>query len=155
MFLIARSAIGEFLTRRAGPFAARLAEGFRADAFNYLLFLRLVPFPFWLVNLAPALFGVRLSTFVAATAIGILPATVTFAVFGAGLGTVMAAQEAQYSACLAAGRNDCSVDFDASNVLTPTLLAALVALGVLALVPVLARRLWGRRMSAGVPSKPH
>ncbi len=86
IFLIARSAAGEFLTRRAGPFAAKLAEGFRADAFSYLLFLRLVPFPFWLVNLASALFGVRLSTYVAATAIGIVPATVAFAAFGAGLG---------------------------------------------------------------------
>ena len=60
-------------------------------------------FPFWLVNLAPALVGVRLSTFVAATAIGILPATIAFAVFGAGLGSVIAAQETQYNACLAAG----------------------------------------------------
>jgi uncharacterized membrane protein YdjX (TVP38/TMEM64 family) len=152
IFLIARSAVGEALTRRAGPFAARLAEGFRADAFNYLLFLRLVPFPFWLVNLASALFGVRLSTFVAATAIGILPATVTFAVFGAGLDSVIAAQEAQYHVCMEARRTDCSVDFELSNVLTPTLLGALAALGVLALVPVFARRLWGRKLGVGVPS---
>ena len=153
IFLIARSAAGEFLTRRAGPFAAKLAAGFQADAFNYLLFLRLVPFPFWLVNLAPALFGVKLSTYVAATAIGMLPATVTFAVFGAGLGTVMNAQEAQYKACLAAGRIDCSVNFDLPHVLTPTLLGALVAFGVLALIPVFARRIWGRRLNIGVPTK--
>ena len=151
IFLIARSACGEWLTRRAGPFAAKLAEGFRADAFNYLLFLRLVPFPFWLVNLAPALFGVRLSTFVAATAIGILPATVTFAVFGAGLGSVIAAQEAQYNACLAAGRAGCTVDFDLSHVLTPTLLLALAAFAVLALIPAFARRIFGRKLAA--PSK--
>lgn len=153
IFLIARSAAGEFLTRRAGPFAAKLAAGFQADAFNYLLFLRLVPFPFWLVNLAPALFGVKLSTYVAATAIGMLPATVTFAVIGAGLGTVMNAQEAQYKACLAAGRIDCSVNFDLPHVLTPTLLGALVAFGVLALIPVFARRIWGRRLNIGVPTK--
>jgi uncharacterized membrane protein YdjX (TVP38/TMEM64 family) len=151
IFLIARSACGEWLTRRAGPFAAKLAEGFRADAFNYLLFLRLVPFPFWLVNLAPALFGVRLSTFVAATAIGILPATVTFAVFGAGLGSVIAAQEAQYNACLAAGRAGCTVDFDLSHVLTPTLLLALAAFAGLALIPAFARRIFGRKLAA--PSK--
>jgi uncharacterized membrane protein YdjX (TVP38/TMEM64 family) len=155
MFLIARSVCGEFLTRRAGPFAAKLADGFQADAFNYLLFLRLVPFPFWLVNLAPALFGIPLKTFVVATAIGIIPATATFAIFGAGLGSVMTVQQLQYSACLAAGRNDCSVEFDVSHVLTPTLLAALAALGVLALVPVLARRLWGRRIGAGVAPKRH
>jgi uncharacterized membrane protein YdjX (TVP38/TMEM64 family) len=150
LFLIARSAAGEFLTRRAGPVAAKLAEGFRADAFNYLLFLRLVPFPFWLINLAPALFGVRLGTYVAATAIGILPGTVAFAVFGAGLDSVMAAQQSRYDACIAAGHADCGIEFDLSHVLTPPMFAALVALGILALVPVLARRFLGRRIGAGV-----
>jgi uncharacterized membrane protein YdjX (TVP38/TMEM64 family) len=153
IFLIARSAAGEWLTRRAGPFAAKLAEGFRADAFSYLLFLRLTPFPFWLVNLAPALFGVRLSTFIAATAIGILPATVTFAVFGAGLDSVISMQEHQYNVCLAVGRADCRVDFDLSHVLTPTLICALAALGLLALIPAAARRIWGRKLTAGVPPK--
>jgi uncharacterized membrane protein YdjX (TVP38/TMEM64 family) len=152
IFLIARSAAGEWLTRRAGPVAARLAEGFRADAFNYLLFLRLVPFPFWLVNLAAALFGVRLGTFLAATAIGIIPACVTLAIFGAGLDSVIAAQEAQYNACLAVGRADCSIDFDLSHVLTPTLMAAFAAIGMLALVPMLARRFLGRKLPVGVPS---
>ena len=43
-----------------GSAAEKMAQGFRADAFSYLLFLRLVPiFPFWLVNLVPALCGVR------------------------------------------------------------------------------------------------
>jgi uncharacterized membrane protein YdjX (TVP38/TMEM64 family) len=147
IFLIARSAFGEFLTRRAGPLAAKFSEGFRNDAFSYLLFLRLVPFPFALVNLVPAMFGVRLSTFVAATAIGIIPAAAAFAIFGAGLGSIIVAQESQYNACRAAGRSDCSVDFDLSQVLTPTLLAALIALGVLALVPVFARRGWARKLN--------
>jgi uncharacterized membrane protein YdjX (TVP38/TMEM64 family) len=145
VFLIARSAFGEWLTRRAGPLAAKLAAGFRADSFNYLLFLRLVPVPFWLVNLASALFGVSLPTFVTATAIGILPATAAFAMFGAGLGSVVAAQEVQYDACRAAQHAGCSVDFDLSTVLTPALLCALVALAVLALVPVVARRMFGAR----------
>lgn len=52
VFLVARSALGGALTARAGPWIDRLAKGFREDAFNYLLFLRLAPiFPFWLVNL--------------------------------------------------------------------------------------------------------
>ena len=46
IFLIAKTAFGEYLLRRAGPTAARLAEGFRENAFSYLLFLRIVPFPF-------------------------------------------------------------------------------------------------------------
>jgi len=52
IFLVARSALGEPLLRRAGPRALKLAGGIREDAFSYLLFLRLVPaFPFFLVNL--------------------------------------------------------------------------------------------------------
>ena len=65
IFLVAKSACGEKPVRRAGPLACKLADGFRADAFSYLLFLRLVPaFPFFLVNLVPALAGVKLPTFV-------------------------------------------------------------------------------------------
>ena len=75
IFLVARTALGEPLLRRAGPRAAQARQGFRADAFSYLLFLRLVPvFPFCLVNLVPAFAGVRLAPFVAATALGIIPA---------------------------------------------------------------------------------
>ena len=52
LFTIAKSAFGEHLTRWAGPLAEKLAAEFRADAFHYLLFLRLVPvFPFVLINL--------------------------------------------------------------------------------------------------------
>ena len=62
IFLVARSAFGEYVVRRAGPRLSKICDGFCADAFSYLLFLRLVPlFPFFLVNLAPALVGVRLS----------------------------------------------------------------------------------------------
>jgi uncharacterized membrane protein YdjX (TVP38/TMEM64 family) len=145
LFLIARSAAGEFLMRRVGTRAGKLAEGFRADAFSYLLFLRLVPlFPFFLVNLVPALCGVRLGTFVAATALGIIPATFTFAFVGAGLDSVIRAQGAAYHACHFAGRSDCRVDFDFKTAITPELITALVALGLLALIPVVVRRLRAR-----------
>jgi uncharacterized membrane protein YdjX (TVP38/TMEM64 family) len=151
VFLIAKSAFGEHLVRRAGPLASRLAEEFRTDAFSYLLFLRLVPaFPFFLVNLVPALLGVRLGTFVMATALGIIPATLAFASIGAGLDSVIAAQEASHQACLAAGRLDCRLDFDVMAALTPQVLVALVGLGVLALVPVVVRRWRGR---AGVAQR--
>jgi uncharacterized membrane protein YdjX (TVP38/TMEM64 family) len=163
IFLIVKSlgpqilaAVWAFLTRRAtGSFARflsatrrrgeALAEGFRADAFSYLLFLRLVPiFPFWLVNLVPALAGVRLATFAAATALGIIPATFAFAFVGAGLDSVIVAQEAVYRACVAAGKTDCRLDFDLKSALTPELLGAFVALGAVALVPVVVRRLRAR-----------
>jgi uncharacterized membrane protein YdjX (TVP38/TMEM64 family) len=148
IFVIAKSAFGEHLARRAGPVAEKLAEGFRADAFHYLLFLRLVPvFPFFLVNLVPALAGVRLSTFVAATGIGIIPAGFAFAFVGAGLDSVIRAQGALYNACLAAGRIDCRLDFDVKAAVTPELLGALAALGIVALIPVAVKRLRARRMA--------
>jgi uncharacterized membrane protein YdjX (TVP38/TMEM64 family) len=145
IFLVAKSACGENIIRRAGPLACKLAEGFRADAFNYLLFLRLVPaFPFFLVNLVPAVAGVKLRTFVTATAIGIVPATFAFAFFGSGLDSVLAAQEGRYRACLASGQGECAIHFDLSTIVTPQLLAAFAALGALALVPVLVKRLKAR-----------
>jgi uncharacterized membrane protein YdjX (TVP38/TMEM64 family) len=142
IFLIAKSAFGEHLTRRAGPLAQKLAKGFRADAFSYILFLRLaVIFPFWLVNLVPALMGVRLSSFAAATALGIAPATFVFAFVGAGLESVIVAQQAAYRSCLAEGRGDCRLEFHIGAAITPELLTALAALGVLALIPFVVKRL--------------
>jgi uncharacterized membrane protein YdjX (TVP38/TMEM64 family) len=152
IFLIAKSAFGEHLIRRAGPRAAKLAEGFRADAFNYLLFLRLVPvFPFWLVNLVPAFAGVQLKAFAAATAIGILPATFVFAFLGASLENVIAAELAEFQACLAAGRAGCQLDFDPQSGATLELLTALALLGILALVPVMAKRMRAHSRMAGPP----
>ena len=145
IFLIARSACGETLIRRAGPLACKLAAGFRADAFNYLLFLRLVPaFPFFLVNLVPAVAGVKLRTFMAATAIGIVPATLAFAFLGSGLDSVLAAKEGPYRACLASGRTECPIQFEIGTIVTPQLLAAFAVLGALALIPVLVKRLRAR-----------
>jgi uncharacterized membrane protein YdjX (TVP38/TMEM64 family) len=146
VFVVARSAFGEQMLRRVGPRAEKLAAGFRADAFNYLLFLRLVPlFPFWLVNLAPALFGVPLSTYVLATLLGIIPGTLAFSFVGAGLDSVLAAQAKAYMACLEAGQAACRLDFDPKAVLTPKLLGALVALGIVSLIPVVAKRWRSRR----------
>lgn len=149
IFLVARTVLGEPLLRRVGPKATKLAEGFREDAFSYLLFLRLVPaFPFFLVNLVPAFAGVRLLPFVAATALGVIPAALAYAFAGTGLDSVIAAQKSAYDACVAAGRADCQLTFDTRNIMTPELLGVLVALGLLALLPVAVRRLGGRKRSA-------
>lgn len=145
IFLVARTALGEPLLRRAGPRVNQIAQGFRADAFSYLLFLRLVPaLPFFLVNLVPAFAGVTLKTFVAATALGIIPGAFVYAFAGTGLDSVVAAQKASFDACVAAGRVGCRLSFNAGDVLTPELIGALVALGLLALVPPVVKRLRGR-----------
>ncbi|TYC49146.1 TVP38/TMEM64 family protein [Rhodobacterales bacterium] len=141
VFLVARSSLGEVLTRRAGPFLSRLSEGFREDAFNYLLFLRLTPvFPFWLVNIAPAIFRMPLASYAAATFIGIIPGTFAFAFIGSGLESVIAAQEAANPGCASAGT--CEVDISA--LVTPQLLAAFFALGVASLIPVVLKKVRAR-----------
>lgn len=142
VFLAARTSLGEGLARRAGPFLARLREGFRENAFSYLLALRLAPiFPFWLVNLAPALLGMDLRTYALATAIGIIPGSLAFAAIGSGLDSVIAAQMAQFDACKAAGGQDCSFSIDPSALVTPQLLLALGGLAIVAFIPV-GVKLW-------------
>jgi uncharacterized membrane protein YdjX (TVP38/TMEM64 family) len=149
IFLVARTALGEPLLKRAGPRASQLAQGFRNDAFSYLLFLRLVPaFPFFLVNLVPAFAGVRLSTFIGATALGIIPGALVYAFAGTGLDSVIAAQKSAYDACIAAGHGPCHLTFNAAGILTPELIGALVALGLLALVPAAVKRLRARSRAA-------
>src|SRR5215468_4513963 len=145
IFLVARTALGEPLLRHAGPRANQLAEGFRSDAFNYLLFLRLVPaFPFFLVNLVAAFAGVRLGPFATATILGIIPGAIVYALAGRGLDSVISAQENSYRQCLAAQGSDCRMVFNTMDVLTPQLVTALIALGLLALLPV-AVKYWRAR----------
>ncbi|MBB4304685.1 putative membrane protein YdjX (TVP38/TMEM64 family) [Rhodobium orientis] len=145
IFLAARTSLGDALRARAGPRLSQLSEGFRKDAASYLLFLRLTPiFPFWLVNLAPALFHVPLGTYVLTTVVGIIPGTFAYAVFGSGLDSVIAAQEQANPGCGASGT--CSID--TSAILTPELIAAFVLLGVVALIPAALKK-WRRARAAG------
>lgn len=131
IFLIATTSVGDALASRAGPRLSRAREGFRENAFGYLLFLRLAPlFPFWLVNLAAALVGMRLATYVAATAIGIVPATFAYAYFGEGLGTAIAGD---------------------GDVLSPKLFAGLAVLAFAALLPILLKR-WSQGRRAKSPA---
>lgn len=137
IFLAARSSLGNALKDKAGPFINRLSDGFREDAFHYLLFLRLTPiFPFWLVNIAPALFRVPLPTYVIATFFGILPGTYAYSFVGAGLDSVIEAQEAANPGCAAAGT--CRIDVSA--LVTKELVLAFAALGIVSLIPVILKK---------------
>jgi uncharacterized membrane protein YdjX (TVP38/TMEM64 family) len=87
VFLAARTAFRDAFRARAGSRLAKLEAGFARDDFSYLLSLRLIPvFPFWLVNVVPALLGMRLDRFALATLIGIIPGAVVYAGLGDGFG---------------------------------------------------------------------
>jgi uncharacterized membrane protein YdjX (TVP38/TMEM64 family) len=122
VFLAARTAFYDLFHAKAGAALARLEEGFRRDAFSYLLFLRLLPvFPFWLVNVVAGLTGVRLSLFVLATTIGIIPAACVYAGLGSGFGSLFDKGEMP----------------DFSIIFQWQILGPLLGLAVLALIPAL------------------
>lgn len=126
VFLAARHAFRDLFRARAGATLARLEEGFRHNDFSYLLFLRLVPiFPFWLVNIVPALLGMPLKRYALATMLGIVPASIVYAGVGAGLGAVLKRGE----------QPDLGIIFE-WQILLP-----LLGLAGLALVPVVFSRL--------------
>ena len=119
VFLVARSAFGESLRRRAGLLGESLASGMEKNAVEVMLFLRLVPvFPFFLVNLVAALFAVPVRVFLLTTAVGIAPAVFIYNSVGRQLGTMT------------------SLD----GLLSPGAIAALLALAALSLLPIVVRR---------------
>jgi uncharacterized membrane protein YdjX (TVP38/TMEM64 family) len=128
LFLAVRYHLADAIASRRSQFLDAVRRGLRRDGFSYLLAIRLVPaFPFWLVNLAAALSGMRLLPFAAATVLGIMPATFVYASIGAGLGDVLAS----------GGRPDLAVIF------SPRILGPLIGLAALSLLPV-AWRHWKR-----------
>jgi uncharacterized membrane protein YdjX (TVP38/TMEM64 family) len=127
IFLATRTALGETLRAKAGPFLKRLQAGFDANAFSYLLTLRLIPaVPFWALNIAAGVFGMRTAPYVTATALGIIPGTFVYASVGAGAGVVIAeGGELELSGLL----------------LKPEVLLPILGLVALALLPVAVKRL--------------
>ena len=125
LFLAARTGLGEPLRARAGPAVRKIEAEFRENSWSYLLFFRLVPiFPFWMVNLALAFLGVELKVFVITTMIGIIPGTFVYASLGSGLGVIF----------------DQGANPDLNVIFQPEILLPLMALSVLALIPVVYKR---------------
>ena len=130
VFLAARTALGEILCARAAPFLRKMEAGFRDNAVSYMLHLRLVPlYPFWLVNLVPALLGVPFAIYIATTMIGILPGTAVYSSVGNGLGALVDAGQMP----------------DIHIIFKPAVLGPLLALGLLSLAPAFYRKFKARR----------
>ncbi|OAI46853.1 dihydrolipoamide dehydrogenase [Nitrospira sp. SCGC AG-212-E16] len=118
-FLAARYLFHQWVERKFGDRLGPIQDGFAQNAFSYLLTLRLIPFfPFFLVNLLSGLTRVKVSTYVVATAIGIIPGSVVYAFAGRQLGTINTLSE----------------------LVSPRLLLAFSLLGLLMLVPVIYRK---------------
>jgi uncharacterized membrane protein YdjX (TVP38/TMEM64 family) len=125
VYLAVKFALRDWIAKKNTYWLKRMEQGFQENAFSYLLFLRFVPlFPFWLVNLVPALLGVPARIFVMATFLGIIPGTVVYVLVGNSMGHVLDMNQTP----------NLSVLFKDPMVLFP-----LLALGLLALVPIIYR----------------
>lgn len=91
IFLAAKTSLGATLKERAGPWMKKFEAGFKENEISFLFLIRLVPaIPFFVANLLPAFFGVKLFTYVWTTILGILPGSAVYTSVGTGLGEVFA-----------------------------------------------------------------
>lgn len=128
VFTAARYLFADWARRRMGPLGEKINAGFTRSAWSYMLFLRLVPvFPFFLVNLAPALTSIPLRTFALATLIGIIPATFVFVNIGQTLGQIDSLQ----------------------GLISLDVLGALALLGLVALLPIAIQKWQSRHAASG------
>ena len=119
-FLAARYLLRDWVESKFGSRLGPIQSGFSKNAFSYLMTLRLIPaFPFFLVNLVSGITRVPLSTYVTATALGIIPGSFVFAYAGRQLGTINSLGE----------------------IASPPVLFAFTLLGLLALLPIVYRKL--------------
>lgn len=120
-FLAARYILRDWVEQKFGHRLGAIQAGFAQNAFSYLMTLRLIPaFPFFLVNLVSGLTRVKISTYIAATSLGIIPGSFVYAYAGRQLGTINSVSE----------------------IASPPVLLAFTLLGLLALLPILYRK-WG------------
>jgi uncharacterized membrane protein YdjX (TVP38/TMEM64 family) len=123
-FLAARYLLRDWVEQKFGSKLGSIQEGFANNAFSYLMTLRLIPlFPFFLVNMVSGLTRVSVGTYVAATALGIIPGSFVYAYAGRQLGTINSLKE----------------------IASPNVLLAFTLLGILAMVPVLYKKFAAKR----------
>lgn len=126
IFLASRTALGDLLGKFAGRFVKRMEQGFRENELNYIFVLRLIPvFPFWAINIAAGVLGVRLRNFLIGTFFGIIPGVFVYASIGNAAGAAFDAGE--------------SVTLK-GMLLKPEILLPIAGLVLLALIPVLLKR---------------
>lgn len=130
-FLAVKTAFGDVLKNKAGSTIHKMQAGFSENEFNYLLFLRLLPiFPFFIINIAAGVLGVRLRTFFIGTLIGIIPGSFTYAWVGSGLGYA-----------LSKGKK-----IDMGIIFEPRVLFPILVLAALSVIPVIYKKIKNKKV---------
>ena len=128
LFFIVKFALKDWEAKRTARWVNKMRLGFQHNAFSYLLVLRLMPiFPFWVVNIVPALLGVRAKTFILATFLGIIPASIIYASVGKSLNSLLEMGQTP----------------NLKIIFSPEFVFPLLALALLSLVPLLYKKIKG------------
>ncbi|WP_342715490.1 TVP38/TMEM64 family protein [Natronohydrobacter thiooxidans] len=129
IFLAVRAGFGRALSARIDASDGRIkqiTDAIRANEAPVLFSLRLMPvLPFFVMNVVPALIGVRLRVFVVTTFFGIMPGGAIYTWVGAGLGEVFARDESP----------------DLGIIFEPHIIGPLIGLAALSLLPVIVKQL--------------
>lgn len=129
-FLSTKTVLAGFFLQKAGKRMLKIKKGVDEGGCFYLLFLRFSPiFPFWLVNVALAFFGVPLFSFIWTTFVGILPIAVVFTQAGAGIGAIL----------------DVGGDVTLATIFNTQVKLALIALTLFAFLPIIIRKICKKR----------
>ncbi|TVP74160.1 MAG: TVP38/TMEM64 family protein [Rhodobacteraceae bacterium] len=133
IFLAVRAGFGRAMSAKIDASDGRikrLTDAIRANEAPVLFSLRLMPvLPFFVMNVLPALIGVRLQVFALTTFFGIMPGGVIYTWVGAGLGEVFARDETP----------------DLGIIFEPHILGPLVGLAALSLMPVIIKQFRDRK----------
>lgn len=132
IFLAARYAFADWARTKFPGYIKKLQDGFKQDAFSYVMILRLIPaLPFFGINIATALLNVPVRAYFFGTLLGVIPGAYVYATVGD-------------TAAQAALEGIPSF----TSLLTPQLIGAIVAFMVLAILPIAYRR-FAKPKSAG------
>ena len=131
LFLVVRSAFGAGLAAKAGPFMKKFEKGLKENELSYLFILRLVPlFPFFIVNIVPPLFDVKLRNYVLTTFLGIIPGSLVYVSVGNGIGDALSAGQ----------------DVPLSGLMfRPAVILPIVGLILLSMIPVVYKKLSNKK----------
>lgn len=129
IFFVAKTSLGTTLREKAGGLYKRIEGNMRDNAAGYLLFMRLVPiFPFFLVNIVPALFNVKPRTYILTTFFGIMPGSFVYVNLGGQLADIE----------------------NLKDLVSMQTLLAFALLGVFALIPTLYKQIKGKKKVVAV-----
>ena len=129
IFLAARYAFADWVREKFPGYVKKLQDGFSRDAFTYVVILRLIPaLPFFGINIATALLNVPVRAYFLGTLIGVIPGAYVYATVGATLQRAAETGVPSFGALV-----------------TPELIGAMVAFAVLAVLPLVYRRMTAKK----------